>query len=518
MNNSYILYFIVLAIYIGIMVLIAYISRKKSNTLNSFYLADRGVGPWMTAFAYGTTYFSSVIIIGYAGKLGVLFGLGAVWIGIGNALLGTLLPWLILAKPTKYYTEKFKIQTMPQFFEKRYKDKKIKLVAGIIVALFLIPYSASVYQGLGALFAAVFSLGGKSVDIVFTICVIILALITSLYVFFGGYFATALSDFIQGFIMLFGIIVFVVFVFNNQYINGIGNAFTRLAALDKSFIPSNGKTIFVLVCLVLLTSIGPWGLPQTIHKFYTIKDKNSIKRGTIISTAFCAIIGICAYLAGSTSILFGDAINYSGLVGSGQFDNIIPGMMTTLLPPIFIAVMIVLVLSASMSTLASLSLSGSGAIMIDIYKGYVKKDAPDTKVNIYTRVTSVFLIALSAIIAIFKPIGIVELMSFSWGTLAGCFLGPYVLGLYFKQINKYGAWASIIGTLVITFTLVILGFVPGLKNSVFLGINNSPVIGVICMAYSVIITPVVSIITNKLLKLKIDEQENFKEFVKEKEA
>lgn len=517
MNKNYILYFIVLAIYIGVMVFIAYISRKKSETLNSFYLADRGMGPWMSAFAYGTTYFSSVIIIGYAGKLGVLFGLGSIWIGVGNALLGTLLPWLFLAKPTKYYTEKFKIQTMPQFFEGRYKDKKIKFATGLVVALFLIPYSASVYQGLGALFAAVFSLGGSNVETAFTICVIILACVTALYVFFGGYFATALSDFVQGFIMLFGIICFVVFVFNNQYVQGIGDAFTRLTALNKSFIPSSGKSIFVLICLVLLTSVGPWGLPQTIHKFYAIRDNNSIKRGTIISTAFCAIIGICAYLAGTTSILFGDVINYSGLVGAGAYDDIIPAIMTTVLPPAFIAIMIVLVLSASMSTLASLSLSGSGAIIIDIYKGYIKKDAPDKKVNIFTRITSVFLIMLSAIIAIFKPIGIVELMSISWGTLAGCFLGPYVLGLYFKQMNKYGAWASVIGTIVITFTLVIIGFFPGFEKSVVFGIKNSPVIGVICMAYSVIITPTVSLITNKVLKLKVDEQENFKDLTK-KEA
>lgn len=513
MDKNYILYFIVLAIYIGIMVFIAYISRKKSNTLNSFYLADRGMGPWMTAFAYGTTYFSSVIIIGYAGKLGVLFGLGAVFIGIGNALLGTLLPWLFLAKPTKYYTEKYQIKTMPQFFEKRYKDKNIKFVTGLIVALFLIPYSASVYQGLGALFAAVFSLGGKGADTAFVICVIILAFITALYVFFGGYFATALSDFVQGFIMIFGIIAFVAVVFNNQYVHGIGDAFTRLTALDKSFIPSSGRSIFVLVCLILLTSIGPWGLPQTIHKFYAIKDNNSIKRGTIISTVFCAVIGISAYLAGTTSALFGDAINYSQLVGTGAYDDIIPAMMTTVLPPILIAVMIVLVLSASMSTLASLSLSGSGAITIDIYQGYIKKDAPDKEVNILTRATSVFLIILSAIIAIFKPIGIVELMSFSWGTLAGCFLGPYVLGLYFKQMNKYGAWASIIGTILITIVFVAIGFAPGMEKSVVFGIKNSPVIGVICMAYSVIITPVVSIITNKLFKLKIEENENYKDFV-----
>lgn len=510
MEKNYILYFSLLALYIVCMVIIAYVSRKKSNTLNSFYLADRGMGPWMTAFAYGTTYFSSVIIIGYSGKLGVAFGLASVWIGIGNAIIGTYLPWKILAKPTKIYTEKYKIKTMPAFFEKRYSDKNIKFVTALIVAIFLIPYSASVYQGLGALFAAIFSLEGQSVDTVFAICVIILAFITALYVFFGGYFATALSDFVQGFIMLFGIACFVFCVFHNKHISGMGDAFVRLTALNKSFIPKNGKLIFSLISLVLLTSVGPWGLPQTIHKFYTIKDDSAIKRGTYVSTFFCSIIGIGAYLAGTTSILFGDAINYSTLVSAGRFDEIIPSMMTTLLPPALIGVMIILVLSASMSTLASLSLSGSGALCIDIYKGYLKKNAPDNEVNIYTRIASVFLISLSAIIAIFKPIGIVELMSFSWGTLAGCFIGPYVLGLYCKKINKYGAWASIIGTLVITLLMALLGLLDSAKNSMFLGIKNSPVIGVICMIYSFISTYLVSIITNKIFNLEEGEKVDFK--------
>ncbi|HOO22147.1 MAG TPA: hypothetical protein PKY53_00490 [Clostridia bacterium] len=505
MNKNYILYFIILAIYFGIMVTIAIISRKKSSSLNSFFLADRGIGPWMSAFAYGTTYFSSVIIIGYAGKLGVLYGMGAVWIGVGNAIIGTLLAWIILAKRTKVYTSEHSIKTMPQYFEKRYKDKNIKFAAGLVVALFLIPYSASVYQGLGALFASVFSLGGESVETIFIICVLVLAFVTALYVFFGGYFATALSDFIQGFIMLFGILCFVIFVFNNQYIHGIGEAYTRLVALDKSLVPSGGKSIFVLICLVLLTSIGPWGLPQTVHKFYAIKSENTILRGTIISTVFCGIIGTCAYLAGTTSVLFGDVINYNGLVAAKAFDEIIPAIMTTVLPPAFIALMIVLVLSASMSTLASLSLSGAGAIMIDLYQGYINKNAPEKKVNILTRLSSFALIILSALIAIFKPIGIIELMSLSWGTLAGCFLGPYVLGLYFKRMNKYGAWASIIGTLVITVVLAALGFVPGLEKTVVFGINNSPVIGVICMAYSVIITPVVSLIAEKITAKKKPE-------------
>ncbi|MBR7111058.1 MAG: sodium:solute symporter [Clostridia bacterium] len=478
-------YIAFLVAYVASMVVIAYICRKRSTSLNSFYLAGRGIGPWMSAFAYGTTYFSSVILIGYAGKLGALFGLGVLWIGIGNAIIGTYLPWKILAKRTKVMTSAMKAKTMPEFFECRYKNSKVKLVTAIIIGIFLVPYTASVYQGIGHLFAAVFGMDAVAQETAFIICVLALAAITALYVFFGGYFATALSDFVQGIIVLVGIIVMVVLVYT--HVGGFSEAFARLDSASKGFIPT-GANAFDLLCLVILTSLGTWGLPQIIHKFYAIKDKSSVKRGTIVSVIFCGVVGICAYGAGATGMLFGDQIGFSDKVASGNFDSIMPAIFTTALPPVVIGLMIIMVLSASMSTLASLGLSCSSAIMIDVYAGYVNKNIDDKKLNTATRFASVFFIALSAVIAIFKPAGIVELMGFSWGTLAGCFIGPYLYGLFMKKSNIYGTWASIIATLVITATLI---FVPGF------GMAKSPLIGVICMFTSLIITPIVSALTAK---------------------
>ena len=472
------------------MVAIAYVCRKKSSSLNSFYLAGRGIGPWMSAFAYGTTYFSSVVLIGYAGKLGAIFGLGVIWIGIGNAFIGTYLPWKILAKRTKLMTTAMKAKTMPEFFESRYKNSKIKLFTALIIGIFLIPYTASVYQGIGHLFSAVFGVDASSQETVFVLCVVALAGITALYVFFGGYFATALSDFIQGIIMLVGIILMVVLVYN--HVGGFSDAFSRLEVASKGFIPT-GANAFDLFCLVILTSLGTWALPQIIHKFYAIKDNKSVKRGTIVSVIFCATVGICAYTAGASSMLFGDQIGFSDKVASGNFDSIMPAIFTTALHPVVIGIMIIMVLSASMSTLASLSLSCSSAVTIDVYAGYINKNIEEKKLNKTTRFASVFFIALSAIIAIFKPAGIVELMGFSWGTLAGCFIGPYVCGLFMKKANIYGTWASIIATLLITLVLI---FMPGF------GMVKSPLIGVICMFTSLIITPVVSLLTAKIATAK----------------
>ncbi len=485
MPSEYFIYFGFILLYALCMMAIAYFCRKRSTSLDNFYLAGKGIGPWMTAFAYGTTYFSSVVLIGYAGKLGASFGLGVLWIGIGNAFIGTYLSWKILAKRTKLMTSAMKAKTMPEFFEGRYKNPKVKLVTAIIIGVFLIPYSASVYQGLGHLFAAVFGIDTASQETIFIICVLALASITALYVFFGGYFATALSDFIQGIIMLVGVVVMVVLVYN--HVGGFSSAFTRLEEASLNFIPK-GTSAFDIFCLVILTSLGTWALPQIIHKFYAIKDDSAVKRGTVVSVIFCTVVGICAYAAGASSSLFGEEIGFADKVADGNFDSIMPAIFTTALPPVVIGLMIIMVLSASMSTLASLSLSCSSAVTIDIYAGYIKKDIEDKKLNMITRFASIFFIALSAVIAIFKPAGIVELMGFSWGTLAGCFIGPYLYGLFMKKSNIYGTWASIIATLLITAVLI---FVPGF------GINKSPLIGVICMFTSLIITPIVSLVTAK---------------------
>jgi len=498
MGNE-VLYLIILALYIASMVAIALLSKRKSKAMGSFYLADRKVGAWMSAFAYGTTYFSSVIIIGYAGKLGANFGLAAIWIGVGNAILGTLIPWLLFAKKTKLYTTKNNVETMPAFFEKRFDSKYIKLVSAIIVAIFLIPYSASVYQGLGSLFSKVFAISPDKVETVFAICVFALAGLTALYVFFGGYFGTVLTNFVQAIIMLIGVALMVFFVFNDSAVDGISNAVNGWINLDKSIFTSNKEATFNLVVLVLLTSIGPWALPQVVHKFYAVKDDSAIKKGTLISTIFCLIVGVGAYLVGSTGMLFGDTIGFGSLVSTGNFDSIVPAIIVKALPPIVIAITIVLILSASMSTLSSLALSCSVSVSGDIYKGYIKKDAESKKTNILTKIICLVFILISALIAVFKPAGIVEMMSFSWGTIAGCFLGPFALGILWKKTNKYGAWTSIIGTLVITLGAII---VFGLQTA----ISQSALIGVICMAYSVVSTFVVSLITAKKTEGKLETE------------
>lgn len=501
--------YVILALYALSMVGIAIYTKNRSKSVDDFlHAGKKGLNGWMSAFAYGTTYFSAVIFVGYAGKFGAGFGLASVWIGIANAIIGSLFAWMVLAKRTKNMTTRLQSKTMPDFFEKRYDSKNLKLASAIIVFIFLIPYSASVYSGLGSIFKIVFGLEQG------WIVMLALAGITALYLFFGGYFATALSDFIQGIIMLVGVIAMVFCFMNHKNVNW--DLSSLVNDVNKAWFTFNststglyGSTMSLL-SLIFLTSFGVWALPQTVHKYYAVRDKKAIKQGTIVSTLFALIIGFGAYFVGGLYKLFaGDvtAILAKFGVAPNNSDYFIPAMIRIAIPTVLVGVITVLILSASMSTLSSVSLSSASVVAVDIYKGRINKNAEDKNVNLVMKLLCLVFIAISVILAILnEEVGITAIaymMGISWGTLAGCFMGPFVLGLIWKRVTKSAAWASIISSLCLTVTLIFVfgyhknGFDCTFGQALSAGIGCSPMIGSICMISSIIVTIVVSLLTKK---------------------
>lgn len=493
-----------LAVYILVIVGISVYTRNKNSSTKDFLLAGRGMGSWMSAFAYGTAYFSSVIFIGYAGRFGWNYGTAAIWIGIGNAAIGSYLGWKLLAKRTRNITNLLGAQTMPEFFEKRYLNKHLKLLSAIIIFIFTLPYTASVYQGLAYTFEMVFRID-------FVWCIVIMAVLTAVYVFFGGYLGTTLTNFFQAIVMLVGVAVMVIVFMVQPEVNFL-QGFTSLAEKGLGIIPGSGSGSlldapwFNLLIIVLLTSFGVLGLPQIIHKFYTVKNDGAIKKAAVISTVFCAIIGFGTYFVGSLGSLFFDQLP------AGGYDYIVPILLQRIMPAGLLGLIVVLLLAASMSTLSGLTMTGASSVAVDIYKGYVKKDADDAKVKKILKILCLVFVLISAVLAYFELDAIVTLMSLSWGTLAGCFLGPYIYGIFSKKITSAGVFASLIGGVVTTVALVIVfgalypaagltGFTAIIKG----GIGKSPLIGVIAMIQSMIITPLVSRFTKAPDKAEVDK-------------
>ena len=449
------------------MVAVGVISRKQASSVDGFVLGGRSVGPWLTAFAYGTSYFSAVVFVGYAGQFGWKYGLSSTWIGVGNALIGSLLAWLVLGRRTKLMTQHIESRTMPDFFGTRFDSQGLRVTASIIAFVFLIPYTAGVYKGISTLFEMGFG-------IPYEYCVVIMAILTAVYVILGGYKATAMNDFIQGLIMLFGIVTVIAVVLNSQ--GGLVAAVDKMAALPADGSTENGGFAswfgpdpWNLLGVVILTSLGTWGLPQMVGKFYSITDEQAIRRGTIISTLFALIVAGGCYFLGGFGRLFGMPPTLPN--GRLDFDSIVPSMLVTL-PDAIIALVVLLVLSASMSTLASLVLTSSSTMTLDlIYRD--KKSAPgevmegsiDDEVSekierrkvVVMRVLIVFFIVISLMIALNPPTFIAQLMGISWGALAGAFLAPFMLGLYWRGVTTASVWACFAWGVGITVINMLLG-------------------------------------------------------------
>ncbi len=482
-----------LVLFFAIMIGVGVYSRKHATNVGDFVLGGRSVGPWLTAFAYGTSYFSAVVFVGYAGQFGYKYGLSATWIGIGNAVIGSLLAWIVLGRRTRVMSNHLSASTMPDYFGKRYDSNAIRIAASAISFIFLIPYTASVYNGLSRLF-------GMAFDIPYTVCVIAMAALTAVYVVLGGYMATAINDFIQGIIMLFGIVAVIVAVLNGQ--GGFYEAVKELATIESdvpvtmgqqgAFTSFFGPDIINLLGVVVLTSLGTWGLPQMVHKFYAIKDEKSIKSGTIISTIFAIIVsGGCYFLGGFGRLFDTPAIHNAD--GSVIYDAIVPSMLATL-PDILVGIVIVLVLSASMSTLSSLVLTSSSTLTLDLIKDNVIKNMNEKKQLLCMRIMLVFFIVISVVIALDPPTFIAQLMGISWGALAGAFLAPFMYGLYWKGVTKASVWASFACGVILTVSNMFFKFIASPINA-----------GAIAMVAGMIIVPVVSLITPKMKKDKVDK-------------
>ena len=477
---------LLILIFFGIMIGVGIVCRKQARDVRGFVLGGRNVGPWLSAFAFGTSYFSAVIFVGYAGQFGWKFGLASTWIGLGNAFIGSLLAWTILGRRTRIMTQHLGSATMPQFFESRFDSKALKLISSIIIFVFLIPYTASLYNGLSRLF-------GMGFNVDYTICIVVMAVLTAVYVIAGGYMATAINDFIQGMIMLIGIVAIILSVLRiNGGFAGSLDALARISDPAVSGTPGVfasffGPDPFGLLCVVILTSLGTWGLPQMVQKFYAIKSENDIHKGTVISTVFAIVVAGGCYFLGGFGRLFDVNIAAEG------YDAIIPAMLAKLSPAIF-GVALVLVLSASMSTLSSLVLASSSTLTLDFIDPIFFGNKRDEKKNLpIIRLFIAVFILISAVIAIVQykknVTFIAQLMGLSWGALAGSFLAPFLYSLYWKKTTKAScivcfAW----GSLLMLANMFFKGSFPAVLQS---PINC----GAFAMLGGMIIVPIVSAFT-----------------------
>ncbi|MBQ6737330.1 MAG: sodium:solute symporter family protein [Synergistaceae bacterium] len=497
---------LLVVIFFCVMLGIGLYCRKHSTDVNGFVLGNRAVGAWLTAFAYGTSYFSAVVFVGYAGQFGWRYGISATWVGLGNAFIGSLMAWAVLGRRTRIMSQYLSSATMPDFFGKRFQSTSLKIAASIICFIFLIPYTASLYNGLSRLFGMAFSID-------YSVCVIFMAVLTGIYVIAGGYMATAINDFIQGIIMLIGIVAVIFAVLESkgglfEALAGISeisdpNAVTKLAKSHGVFASFFGPDPINLLGVIILTSLGTWGLPQMVQKFYSIKNESDITKGTVISTLFALVVAGGCYFLGGFGRLFTTQLdpNSTGVPIEG-YDSVIPVMLSGL-PDVLLGVVVILVLSASMSTLSSLVLASSSTLTLDLLKGHIVKEMDEKKQLSIMRFLIIVFIIISVVLALIQYKSnvtfIAQLMGVSWGALAGAFLAPFMYSLYWKGVTKFSCWVNFIfSSVVMTANIFVRPDFPKIIQS---PINA----GAFCMLAGFLIIPIFSFITPKPDKKFVDD-------------
>ncbi|MDD2374037.1 MAG: sodium:solute symporter [Eubacteriales bacterium] len=478
------MHYLILAVFILIMVVVGIVSSRKIKTTDDFVLGGRKMGPWLSAFSYGTTYFSAVVFVGYAGRYGWSFGLASTWIGIGNAIFGSLLAWLLLAEKTRKVSSALNVNNMADFFGRRYDSKGLEKFAAMIIFVFLIPYSASVYQGLGHIFTRFFA--GTALESL-PLSMFLMAVITAVYLYFGGYVSTAINSLIQGIIMLFGTVYMIWKVLD--IVGGLRAGTLALAAegdATGSLASITGPAPFDLLILLLMTSFGTFGLPQMVSKFKGLRDRKTVRMATVMSTVFALIIGGGAYFMGGLSRVLNQKLNL-GFEQGDSLDTLMPLIFENLLTKEFMAVLVVLMLSASMSTLASIVLVSAPTFS----KTILKKDN-----MLVLRLLSIAFVFVSWLVAVI-PSAIVTLMAFSWGAVSGSFIGPYIWGLYSRKITRFGAAAGMVSGLATVITGAAAAFLANSSTAA----SWSPRLAVLAMVVSLVVTPVASLISQRWSKI-----------------
>ena len=465
---------IVLAAYVALIVIIAVLRGRKTKSFSDFFLGGGKVGPWMTAFTYGAAYFSAVLFIGFAGKVGWSFGYSGLWIALGNALIGVLAVWWIMGERVKRMATEMGVSTMGEFLEKRYQCRFLKLLSSLSIFIFFIPYSAAVFIGLSYLFQLNFNTA-------YWQALIFMGVFTAFYIVLGGYKSMTMMDVVFGILMLAGGAVLVVSVLSKT--GGIASATAQISAIDPKLTAVVGPPgWWPLFALVFLTSVAPFGMPQLIQKFYAVRDRRAIRIGMVISTLFAIVLSSIAYFSGSLTRLFLSPETTPNAFAGGQpvYDALMPEMMVRVVPGPLSILILLLILAASMSTLAALVLISSSAVAKDFYAGFVNPKVSDRALTTMMRGLSALFVAMSVVFAWLRSATIVSILGISWGAIGSVFLGPFVWGLLTKRATRLGAVAGSVLALGVCLFLYFRGM-------------SSPEAGTIGMLVSLVSVPLLSL-------------------------
>ncbi len=497
-----VLKYIFVAAYVIFVLVVGLRSRKDSaGGGDSYLLGGRSIGPVITSFSFAATYISGVCMVN-AGKIGWDWGIGSMWNAWGNVLLSIVFMWFFLGTRSRNISAKLGVQTLPDYLRARYQTEFFKLVGSIVLFVFMIPYTAAVFSSLSYMFTRVFQLP-------YIGAVIVMAILAAVYLVVGGYKAAAKIDVIQGGIMVVGGLILAIATISAKEVGGLSAGLEKLRSIapftNSQGVEATGSDIvnfgfngnwgllMGIIPFVLMTSWAPSGLPQMATKFFAIKDAKQVRIGGIVCTILGLIIITGVHVPGLFIHLFYDKLPEGGT------NVLVPDLLTRIFGSGFggqlcLSLILLLVLSASMSTLAGLVLSSSAALGMDFIKGYCAKGLDEKKTTTLLRFCTIFFVFAALVLALLNLGVISSIQSLSWGAISGFFLAPYVYSALSKKVTKAGAiTGSIIGlACAVLIPTLVKSAAPSIAK--YCSTVNACAIATVI---PLIITPIVSAFTKK---------------------
>ena len=448
------IYVLILSLYMLMLIVIGIVSSRRMRSSEDFYVGSRNVGPWVTALSYVAAYFSSVVIIG-GGGFGYRFGLATIWIAAMNVLVGCTLAWMVLGKRVRQFSSRLGTMTIPGFLAERFRAPEARIIAAWVIALLLVIYNVSILKGMGHAFEGLMGMP-------YAVGVLLSCAIIVLYVSLGGYLAVVWTGFFQAWIMGIGLVLLAFAAL--RAVGGLGAIAEKLAVIDPGLVNTPGAWGWAgLISFALITSFGVWGMPQMLARFVSVRSTSVLRVGTVVVTVGGAM-AILPYICGAVA-----RIMYPDLASP---DLAIPTLTKNILPAWGAAVFLAGVVSAGMSSFASIQITASSAVVRDFMIKGLGRSLSEKQSIRYSRIAAVVIGLVSLAIALRPPALVLVLMAFSSATIASTCLWPILFGLYWKRTTRWGVLASMVSGLISTLVWMgigspfgIHGFIPGIVVS-----------------------------------------------------
>ncbi len=427
---------LVLAAYFAVLVAIGWWANRDTRSVAGFYVADKKLPSWVIAFSSNTTGESGWLLLGLTG-MGYLVGFHALWIVLGE-VLGVAVAWAFVARPFKEYTDRYDSITVPDYLSDRFLDRNhtLRLLSAAIILSMVGAYTAAQLTASGKAFSSFLGISYGS-------GVWIGAVVIVLYTSVGGFKAVAYSDLVQGILMFFSLLILP--IVGIRAVGGWGELMSGIREVDVSLLQPMGDlglSVGGLISALGFAGIGLafLGAPQLLTRFMSARDGDQIAEAGVIAVLCIIVFDVGAVLTGIAGRFL-----FPGLEDP---ETILPVMAAELFPPVLAGVVLVVVLAAIMSTVDSLLILASSAVVRDVIQKILDPDLSDRQLSAIGKGLTVVIGVVGLLTALTEARMIFWFVLFAWSGLASAFTPVILCSLFWDRTTKEGAvWGMLAGFL-----------------------------------------------------------------------